>query len=109
MRAIQKFQLPLRGSVFLDVPKDTEFMQALAQGEQDIVLYGIVDLHSTEREHREIHIFSTGFDGLPALGSIAEEYRYLGTAILYGGAYVAHVFERHQFAEVVATEVATQP
>lgn len=94
MRAIHKFDLPKRGNVKLSVPKGTEFMQALPQRETEIVLYGLVDLDTNGVELRDIHVFVTGFSELPPINDGVDEYRYLGTAMLFRGEYVAHVFER---------------
>lgn len=89
MKSIQIHQINPRGVTTVQVSKGTEFLQAMAQGDQ-ISLFAIGPL-SGQYEFREIHVFYTGY-ALP-LEELGEEHRYLGTAMLRGSAPV-HVFER---------------
>lgn len=96
MRMITRFTLPKRGNVMLEVPAGTDFLQAIAHG-QDVQLYAIVDQDAKETEKRDIRVLVTDFAELPPRNyedpdGMVDGFRYLGT-VLRGGEYVVHVFE----------------
>lgn len=86
---IQNFTINQRGETVLSVVKGTEFLQALARGDE-VLLFSIGPLYG-DYEQREIHAFFSGYS-LP-IEEAGESYRYLGTAMLHGEAPI-HVFER---------------
>ena len=70
------------------MPAGAELLTAREQGES-ICIWARVDTSTKDHENRFFHVLGTGHQILQA----PETMRYVGTAMLQGGALVMHVFE----------------
>lgn len=86
MAAIWKFNMPLSGTVIHLMPLGSQPISVAFQGDS-LALWAKVD-PAAETVKRLFHVIMTG-----QLFSDAEEFRFIGTAMLDDGAYVVHVFE----------------
>lgn len=82
---IYKYAIPGPGSGPVRMPKGAHCLCAREQGNEAFV-WAIVD-PSAELEARHFVAIETGKTNVP------DGSRYLGTAILFGGEYVLHIFE----------------
>lgn len=86
MKTIHKFVLRTNEQP-VEMPVGAEILTAREQGD-NICVWAMVDAQQTMREKRALRVFGTGHE-LPDDPNL----KYVGTAMLQGGALVKHVFE----------------
>ncbi len=86
MISIFKYTLTLDGAL-IEMPIGAEVLTAREQGDQ-ICVWAKVDTTMELKEQRTFKVFGTGHE-MPN----DPNWRYVGTAMLHGGALVFHVFE----------------
>lgn len=85
MKTIYKYKLDPSGKPVM-MPASAEILSAREQG-NDICVWAKVDTTDTVQVPRTFHVFGTGHE-MPE----DQNLRFVGTAILNGGALVFHVF-----------------
>jgi len=85
MKSIWKFSLAVKGLQDVEMPKGAEILCADTQAEA-LCVWAVVDTDA-EKEPRSIAVIGTGHE----MG--ADNFKYIGTAQMKGGALIWHVFE----------------
>lgn len=88
-KSIWKYVLVAETVNTIEVPLGTELLSAEAQGEE-IVVYALVNTNETSNQKIEIRTYGTGHE----IDVNITDYKFLGTAKLYNGSLMSHVFYR---------------
>lgn len=88
MRTVHKYELTL-GTTTLHLPTDAKCLHVGNQFE-NICLWVEIDSNCLDFENRDFRVFGTGH---PIDEFVGMEITYVGTAILQGGNFVAHVYQ----------------
>lgn len=87
MYSIWKFVLESQENQMLEIPLGAEILSTETQGDE-IVIYALVNTEQTEKEYKDVRVYGTGV----AIPDVITEYNFLGTANLYNGSMMFHVF-----------------
>lgn len=87
MYSVYKFTLESVECQALELPLNSKILSTETQGD-DILIYALVNTQETKKEYRDIRVYGTGHE----IPDIITEYTFLGTAKLYNGGLMFHVF-----------------
>lgn len=87
MYSVWKFTLKADETQVLELPLNAKLLSTETQGD-DIVVYALVNTEETEKEYKDIRVYGTGHK----IPDVITEYNFLGTAKLYNGSIMFHVF-----------------
>lgn len=88
MKRIYKYPLQFATEQTIRLPANAKIISVANQDEQ-LVLYAIIDTEEKYNIERDIFVFGTGHE----LGGEVNALRFIGTALFHSGALVFHVFE----------------
>ncbi len=87
MKTVWKYELKAEDVTTLEMPVGAEILHVHGQGKDSLGLWARVDPTSERKEQRRFRIAGTGHE-LPDYN-----LSYIGTAHIFSGALVFHVFE----------------
>jgi hypothetical protein len=90
MKVIYKYPLEIKDDQYIKLPKGSRLLSACEQYE-NIVIYALVDDNAEDMEDYNFVIHGTGHY---ADDVFYNDYQFLGTVKLRGGALIFHVFGR---------------
>lgn len=87
MYSVWKFVLESQETQMLEVPLGAKILSTETQAD-NIVIYALVNTEQTEKEYKDVRVYGTGVE----IPDVITEYNFLGTAKLYNGSMMFHVF-----------------
>jgi hypothetical protein len=87
MYSVWEFSIEAEECQVLEIPLDAKLLSTETKGD-DIVVYALVNTEQTQKEYKDVRVYRTG----DKISDVITEYNFLGTANLYNGSLMFHVF-----------------
>jgi hypothetical protein len=100
---IWKYEIPIKDNFTLEIPKDSKILSFQVQDDSPKI-WALVE-EELEKETREFKLLGTG---LSFKKEELNDYKFVGTIVMYNGSFVLHLFIKETLHDVIAKTISSQ-